>query len=355
MEDKYSRRYRRIGIITIVAVYFLILVGGIVRSTGSGMGCPDWPRCFGNWVPPVNESQLPENYQEIYAEKRLQKNERIAATLESLGFETAADELRGDEQTYLEAEFDLVKTWIEYLNRLVGVTIGILIFLVVVYSIPYIKKDKSIFILSLLAFLLVVFEGWLGSLVVSTNLLPFTVTIHMAGALILVVLLIYTVTRSQRKRSAIEFVQNPGFLKSLVWVLAVATFIQVLLGTQVRENIDTIAASLNFESRDLWISRTGIIFNVHRSFSIVLLLLFSFFGYEIFRNVEERRVIYWSSVGILFLLVLEIITGIIMSYFAIPAVLQPLHLFLASVLFGLQFFVIFFLNQNIKIKREAVA
>lgn len=354
MHNKVTRRYRRIGIVTIVAVYLLILVGGIVRSTGSGMGCPDWPKCFGNWVPPVSESQLPSDYRQIYAEKRKEKNERVASTLEKLGFEQVASEIRGGEESYLEARFDPVKTWIEYVNRLLGVTIGILIFLVLVYSFPYIKTDKSIFFLSLLAFLLVIFEGWLGSLVVSTNLLPFTVTVHMAGALILVVLLIYTVTRSQRRDSYMEFVQNPVFLKSLVWILAIATFIQILLGTQVRENVDTIAASLNFESRELWISRMGVIFNVHRSFSIILLLLFSFFGYEVFRNVGERRVIFWSSVAILGLLGLEIITGIIMSYFAIPAFFQPLHLFLAAVLFGLQFFVIFFLNENINIKRGAL-
>jgi hypothetical protein len=94
MSDFFQARLRRLvrwNQATLVVVLLLILAGGIVRSSGSGMGCPDWPLCFGQVIPPLVESDLPANYQEIYAE-------------------------RG----YADTRFNALKTWTEYLNRLLG-------------------------------------------------------------------------------------------------------------------------------------------------------------------------------------------------------------------------------------------
>src|SRR5690348_2995889 len=119
--------FRRLTISTLVAVYVLILVGGVVRSTGSGMGCPDWPKCFGNWVPPTSVSELPSDYREFYSSYREKKNIKFAKYLTALGFNEAAENLLNDKSVLEEAEFNPLKTWIEYVNRIVGVVIGFMI------------------------------------------------------------------------------------------------------------------------------------------------------------------------------------------------------------------------------------
>lgn len=337
--NKSINSFRRFSWITVIAVYFLILVGGIVRSSGSGMGCPDWPKCFGSVVPPVSVDQLPSDYQEIYLEKRLAKNERFVATLEKLGFKETAVKIANDKSILIEEEFNPVKTWIEYLNRLVGVVIGFMIILTVWKSLPLRKVDAWIPALSFFNLFLVIFIGWIGSIVVSTNLLHWMITVHMVLALVLVMLLIYVYHRSgrlvHRKRPAIA-VEIPAKVGIVLLVGTILMFVQVVLGTQVRERIDIISSSLGDMLRDEWVGRVGVEFVIHRSFSLLLLGLHVLYFFWAFHYTLKKSLVnLWSQV-LMILIVMEIATGMGMTYFGIPAFLQPIHLLVGTLIIGVQ-------------------
>jgi len=302
-------RFRRFSLITLITVYSLIFAGGIVRSTGSGMGCPDWPRCFGRLIPPTDESQLPENNKERY-------------------------KVHG-----YEAEFNVTKTWIEYLNRLLGAITGILVVILLIFSIPFLKTDKIVFICSLLLVFLTGFEAWLGKLVVSSNLSPWMITVHMSGSLIIVSILIFLI--SYIRRSDFRKEENNLILPiALLTVLLLMMFVQIGIGTQVREQIDEISARLNYSCRELWISKLDFKFDLHRMISIVLFVTSVYFALKLKSVVKDNPLIIKISWLLLLFLGMEIVLGVSMSYFSIPAFIQPLHLLLASIIFGLEFFIL---------------
>ena len=343
--------FRRMSFITVVAVYFLILVGGIVRSTGSGMGCPDWPMCFGSVIPPTDVSQLPVNYQEVYLELRLAKNERFTATLEKLGFKETANLIANDKSILIEEEFNATKTWIEYINRLIGVVVGLFILLTVWKSFKLWKVDKWIPIHSILSLVLVLFTGWIGSIVVSTNLLPWMITFHMLLALALVAVLLYVNHRSQRlDRSQITHVDVPAKIQ---WILILGTFlmlIQIVLGTQVREQLDKVAFDLGGLLREEWVEKSGAKFLIHRSFSLVILALHLVYFYWAYRFSPRNSKVTVLSQLLFLVLLLEITSGVGMAYFGIPAFLQPIHLLLGSLLVGIQLLLILQFKDHIRIK-----
>lgn len=314
MNTQAALHFRRIGILTIFAVYLVILMGGIVRASGAGMGCPDWPMCFGQWIPPTEESQLPANYHEIYAE-------------------------RGYENT----QFNPVKTWTEYTNRLVGVTIGFLIFLTAWSSRIYLKTDKAIFYLSLGIFFLVSFQGWLGSSVVASNLKPVMITLHMLLALFIVALLIYTIARSQRQfLSQIDTRSLPDKFKTVLIAAMIMTLLQVAMGTQVREAVDFIARE--HIERQYWRDDFPVIFYIHRSFSAIILFTNLWLAWKLYQSVDKQSLLFRTGLALATLVIIAILAGISLDRLGVPPIVQPLHLLMANLIFGVQFFLYSCLN-----------
>ncbi|WP_194777099.1 COX15/CtaA family protein [Pararhodonellum marinum] len=351
-KNKQVIGFRRISLITVIAVYFLILIGGVVRSAGAGMGCPDWPKCFGSWIPPTSVDQLPPDYQNLYVNKRVEKNEKFAATLSSIGFTKKAEQLKNDKSILIEEEFNASKTWIEYINRLIGAVIGLLIIGTFLYSLKLWKSDKYLTILSFASVVLVIFQGWIGSIVVSTNLLPWMITFHMLLALMLVCLLLYIHYRAYYLIYPLKIkTRNPSNLFYLLTISMVLMLVQIVMGTQVREAVDTVAFQFGNMFRSTWVENLGIPFLIHRSYSLILLGIHVWFLYKVYQySLRNSSILKWSQV-LLLIIFLEIFTGVGMAYFGIPPFLQPIHLLLGTLIIGNQFVILMILRDQMKLEK----
>lgn len=347
MYPSSEKRFLAINFISIIALFLLILAGGIVRSTGSGMGCPDWPKCFDRYIPPTHLSQLPENYQEKYVAKRVEKNERFANTLNLMGYGEIAYRIRNDRSILKPDEFNAAKTWTEYVNRLMGALVGLLLIACVIASGIYLKSRKRIFFWSLFNLILVVFQGWLGSIVVSTNLLAWVVTIHMLVAIAILAIAIYTYYEAQilMKTGILTSVSSLQ-IRIFAYLGLLITIIQITLGTEVREQIDAISSAVNYLNRPAWVEQVGAKFIFHRDIAVAVVII----NLILFILMRKRYVSggyqYKYISFVLLLIILQIATGLFLTYMALPPFAQAVHILLATMLFGSQFYLLLLLNPD---------
>lgn len=347
MYPSSERRFLATNRISIISLFVLILAGGIVRSTGSGMGCPDWPKCFDRYVPPTHVSQLPEGYKEKFVQQRVEKNHRFAKSLDVLGFGELANRIREDRSILHPEEFNAAKTWTEYVNRLVGALTGLFLFGCAVFSVTYLKSRKRIFFLSIINLILVGFQAWLGSIVVSTNLLAWVVTVHMLVAILILGISIYTYFQARvlRERSLLSN-QHAGGIRVLTIIALLLTIIQIGIGTDVREQIDMIATSMNNLNRSEWVQNIGIEFRIHRDLAVVV-FIFNFVLLVLIRKKYMGSTYHFKYMTYVALLIIaQIVTGFTLSYLALPPVAQTIHLLLACLIFGAQYYLLLLLKQN---------
>jgi cytochrome c oxidase assembly protein subunit 15 len=337
-----KKQFKPLIVTSLILIYLVIAAGAIVRMTGSGMGCPDWPKCFGYLIPPTERNQLEWKANHKYNEGEViivNESLRIAST----DFTSSARYQTDNWETYTKhdyAVFNPTHTWIEFINRLLGALAGLATLLLFVSSLWRIKSDVISTVLSFLIVLGMGFQGWLGKTVVDSNLLPFKITIHMAMALVLVLILIILLAREKQLKKTSE--KSTTIQRVLIFGLFL-TLIQIAMGTQVRQFVDEQMHAFNLEEASAWLTDAPLLFYFHRSFSLLVLLVHGYLGYLLF----QKKILPNVFTVILFLLVAEILTGIWMYYFDFPFSSQPLHLVLASLLFGAQSYFILTLKKQL--------
>jgi cytochrome c oxidase assembly protein subunit 15 len=289
-----SMRFIRIWIVvTFILTFLVIIAGGVVRTTQSGMGCPDWPTCFGRWIPPTNASQLPPDF-----EKYLQKQD-------------------------IDHTFNALHTWIEYINRLLTALLSL--FAIGQCILLFSKRNRypKAFKLSLAYIGMVLVTALFGAMVVKLNLAQVSISVHFLLAIILLEIQLGLLLSFQSKLFSVPVDSK---MKKLFFVFLFILLIQVALGITVRMYVDNVSKILHYEQRETWLANMPVSFLIHRSFSwLVLLSTFLLSWYC--KNIPAIRNKIFVLTGII---LLSMATGIILFYADMPAVAQPIHLLLAS-------------------------
>lgn len=293
--------FQRLALWTTATTYFLILVGGLVRASGAGLGCPDWPRCFGGWVPPMSAAELPPQFD--------------------------------------PSQFNQTLMWTEYLNRLLGVTVGFLILATAVSAWRHHRRDPRILWTTIAALLLTGFQGWLGGRVVAHELAAWIVTVHLIVALVIVQMLLYvTVAAGDVRRamaSAVAHADRAGAkapaLRTSIVVLILITLVQIAIGTQVRGGVD--AALDAGVARNAALATVGTLDFLHRDAAFLTLLGSILLCFWLVAKGGSGLLIRWSW-AVLGLAVVQVAVGVVMAYVSLLPGAQVVHLTLASLLLG---------------------
>lgn len=306
-EQSHLLRFRRVAL-GVFGLFFLVIAAGVtVRVLGAGMGCPDWPTCYGQLIPPTHESQLPPDYRERYA---------VAGR---------------------PAEpFDPRKTWAEYLNRMVSVLAGIGVVAMVGYALVYLRGRPDILRWVIAVPVLLLIQALLGWRVVATYLAEHMITLHMLFSLLLTiaVLLAWANTFLLRER---PLPAEWRVYELLGWGSWLLLLVQVLLGASVRavvsrEGVDSLSDQ--------------IVFLIHRSFSWFVLGGWAYYQWRLFREPVRQPFARRWALWTLFALVVQVFSGAAMAYLAFSPILQVLHLVVALFAVNSGFISLYFLRHT---------
>jgi cytochrome c oxidase assembly protein subunit 15 len=319
--------------IALILVYLVIVAGALVRMTGSGMGCPDWPKCFGYYIPPTELKELLYTPKKEYSKGQvIIKDEKLLVAKHDFVASVNFENSNWEKYTKHEyAIFNPFHTWVEYINRLIGALAGLACVIALFFSFGYWKENKKLIFNSLLICFLMGFQAWLGKTVVDSVLNPYKITTHMLAALLIVSVQLYLIYSIQEKQ------KTKTFNSEFKWVLFAAlglTILQIIFGTQVRESVDKIVeAGL---PKEVWLQNPKGGFYMHRSFSILVLCINLF----LFWRNREQKLGFNKINWVIALLCIEILSGINMFYFNFPFGLQTIHVVIATIIFGFQLYLL---------------
>lgn len=312
-------RFQKLSVAALVSVLFLMFVGAVVRVTGSGMGCPDWPTCWGCLIPPTSVEQV--DFDKLPIERFQKKAGRMGRDPATITEES------------LRREFNPRHVWTEFFNRLCSLPVGFFSLATFIAAFWQREKRPLVFWMAFGSLVVVLVNAWMGARVVYSGLKPGVLTTHLALAMALTGMLVYCAWRGTEKPWRIRMdVLQLTKLRWLVVMLLAAVIGEGVLGAQVREMTDELAklhlntprSSWNAELEGSWK------YLFHRSFSWVIL------GATVWAwmlSVKHREGgTGWVERTVFGIVLLQMVLGLVMAQVHIYSWVQVLHVGLAAVL-----------------------
>ena len=307
--------FRNIVLVTLLLTFVVVVLGAYVRLSDAGLGCPDWPGCYGHII------GVPETDSEL-------------------------DHANSNFDRAVEA----AKAWKEMIHRYFAGTLGILIFII---SIFLFKKDqhgqRHIFAGALLACTLL-FQALLGMWTVTLQLKPLIVMGHLLGGFTLFILVAWQFLRTTALKPQI----NLSLSKALFKLCVLVTFIlvgQIALGGWVSSNYAALACvdfpqcqqswwpSMDFKNAFVLWRGLGVdyefgvldhparvaIHYVHRIGALVATLAILFYATRLWKHTDDAQLLKTNAIVILGLLALQVSLGISNVVFKLPLAVAVLH------------------------------
>jgi len=309
--------FQKVAAAASIALIVLIFVGAIVRATGSGMGCPDWPTCWGCLIPPTSADQIDTSKLDI------EKYRRRAAR-------HGIDPATITRESVIK-EFNPTHTWVEYINRLTSLPLGLLTLATFIMSQWQWRKRPVVPMVSTLALILLGTNAWMGAQIVFSGLKPGIITIHMALAILQLCLLVFVAWRGCEQPWKMPASCCKSGLRKIALLLFALILAEGVLGSQVREKTDALKNTHQHAPRSEWVAELeqSPTYLIHRSGSWAILLVAGLFYMRSRENRTGATKLEYLVVGIV---LAQMCLGIVLSHVGILPIAQVLHIGLSSIL-----------------------
>ncbi len=313
--------FQKSAFAALVAVTVLIFVGAIVRVTGAGMGCPDWPTCWGCLIPPTKVENVDFSKLDIA---------RFQAKAARMGRDPATISIEN-----LKREFNPRHVWTEFINRLFSLPVAFFSLTTLALSTRYRAKKPAIFVCAFISLILVLINAVMGARVVYSGLAPGVLTLHMFLAFLLLMALVLCVHLAQEQSTCLP-TEHSQKLRFLIMCLFFSILIEGIMGSQIRELTDSLSKHMQVP-RSEWIKtlEDSKLYLIHRSFSwLILFLAIRAFMIQKRLGISLPR----SSRIVVGIVCTQMLLGLIMSQIHIYGWVQVTHVGLSAILVSSSFF-----------------